>query len=85
MREKAGSNIYEYGSRRGETKLPEYNTLRHSRRRRRHKSRVDSAARYILYFLCAAAAIGLAAYLGRLLTAGPEKSSAAPAEQAPQN
>lgn len=61
MNEQTGSNIYDYGSRRGEAKGPEYRSSR-SRRRRQKKNRVDAVARVILYFGLAVAAAGLVVY-----------------------
>ncbi|GEM_PF-6847071 len=85
MNESSGSNIYNYGSRRDEEKMPEYRTSRKSRRRRQKKSRVDAAARFILYLLSAAVVIGLAVFVAvRLTKAGNARPEAsAPSEPAP--
>lgn len=71
MNEKTGSNIYNYGSRRDDEKTSDFrgHYPRRSRRRRRRQNRMDLVARYVLYFL-SAAAVGLAVAAGVWLTGG---------------
>ena len=72
MNEQTRSNIYDYGSRRGEPKGPEYRTSR-TRRRRQKKNRVDAVARVILYFALAVAAAGMVVYA--VMRFAPEKEA----------